>query len=253
MDCVLMAGGRPAPDDPLFPITKGKPKALLPIAGRPIIDYVLQALMEAESVDDIVIVGLESGSIGDRGSSLKFVADQGNMIANGMAGLESLKERRPDTRHVLFASSDIPAATGAMIDGVVDMCRPLDKSAYYFMVDKIILEQFFPGSNRTYVRLRNMQVAGADIVIADARLADSNTQLFQDMSVARKKPWKMARIAGLTTILALLLHRLTLQGIEQRATWVLGQPVSVGLTQYPQLAMDVDKPEQLSLFRDLLS
>jgi len=253
MDCVLLAGGRPTPDEPLFRYTGGQPKALMKIAGRPIIDYVLRALIEAIDVDSITVVGLEAGSIGDYGSSVEFVADQGGMVANGLAGLKRLTSRWPDTRHVLFASSDIPAATGSMIDGVMAFCRPLDKSAYYFMVNRILLEKAYPDSKRTYVRLRNMQVAGADILIADARLADGKRQLLQDMSAGRKKPWKMARIAGASTIMALLLRRLTIQGIEQRASKILGQPVSVSLTNYPQLAMDVDKPEQLSLLRNILS
>jgi GTP:adenosylcobinamide-phosphate guanylyltransferase len=252
MDCVLVAGGCPAPDDPLFHYTGGNPKALLKIAGRPIIDYVLQALMEAKNVDGIVVVGLDAGSVGDYGSSVEFIADQGGLVANGLAGLDRLTSRKPDARHVLFASSDIPAATGSMIDDVVTLCRPLSKSAYYFMVNRMLLERAYPGSKRTYVRLRDMQVAGADIFIADVRLADGNRKLLHDMSAGRKKPWKMAQIAGPSTIIALLLHRLTLQGIEQRASRILGQPVSVSLTDHPQLAMDIDKPEQLELFRNLV-
>ena len=96
-----------------------------------------------------------------------------------------------------------------------------------------------------------MDVAGADLIIADARIAD-NSQLFEAISAGRKQPWKLARIAGLSTILALLTRRLTLDGIQRRATRVLGAPVSVSLLNYPQLAMDIDKPDQLLQLRDLL-
>jgi hypothetical protein len=49
----------------------------------------------------------------------------------------------------------------------------------------------------------------------------------------------------------LWLRRLTLAGIERRAETLLGAPVSVQLTGHAQLAMDVDKPEQLRLLRNL--
>jgi NDP-sugar pyrophosphorylase family protein len=256
MDCVIVAGGRPAADDPLYPYSQGQPKALLEVAGRPLLDYILQALLQARSVERIVVAGLPARLARDHGvagpeSRVEFVDDQGGMIANALAGLALHRQRRPQTRHVLFTSADIPAATGPMIDQVLERCRPFAAAAYYFMVDRTVMEEFYPGSSRTYTRLRDKEVAGADLVIADARIAD-NRQLFEDIAAGRKRPWKMARIAGLTTILALLARRLTLESIQRRATRVLGEPVSVSLLEYPELAMDVDKPEQLRLLRDLL-
>jgi hypothetical protein len=226
------------------------------MAGRPLLDYVLQALLQARGIDRVVVAGLPAALAAEHGltpdgARVEFIDDKGGMITNALAGLARHRERRPDTRHVLFASADIPTATGPMIDDVLDRCRPFLAAAYYFMVEREVMERAYPGSNRTYTRLRDMDVAGADLVIADARIAD-NTQLFEDIAAGRKQPWKMARIAGLSTILALLARRLTLVGIQRRATQVLGAPVSISLLDYPQLAMDVDKPEQLLLLRDLL-
>ena len=257
MDCVIVAGGRPALDDPLYPHTQGQPKALLEVAGRPLLDYIVQAMLQARSVERIVVAGLPEAlarahGVAGRGHQVQFVDDQGGMIANALAGLALHRQRRPDTRHVLFASADIPAATGLMIDRVLDQCRPFTSAAYYFMVERGAMERAYPGSNRTYTRLRDMEVAGADLVIADAHIAD-NSQLFEAIAAGRKQPWKMARIAGLSTILALLAHRLTLEGIQRRSSRVLGAPVSVSLLDHPELAMDVDKPNQLLLLRDLLS
>jgi molybdopterin-guanine dinucleotide biosynthesis protein A len=249
MDCVLLAGGQPRADDPLYAHTQGQPKALLEVAGRPLVDYILRALLAAQSVDQIAVIGLPAPLAGDYGPAVEYLPDQGSMIANGLAGVAHHRQRRPATRHLLFASADIPTATGPMIDHVVARCRPFAASAYYFMVERQVMEAHFPGSKRTYTRLRDRQVAGADLIIADACLADTSRQLFDDISASRKQPWKLARIAGLSTILALLTRRLTLEGIQRRATRVLGAPVSVSLLEYPQLAMDIDKPEQLALLR----
>ena len=62
MDAILMAGGIPKPDQPLYQFTQGISKAMLEIAGKPMIQWVLDALSEAENVDSVTIIGLPEGS-----------------------------------------------------------------------------------------------------------------------------------------------------------------------------------------------
>jgi CTP:molybdopterin cytidylyltransferase MocA len=253
MDCVLVAGGRPGPQDPLYDETQGQPKALLEIDGRPIVEFVLNALLGAQGVDRIVVVGLDDGTKLNIDQPPEMIADQGGLVANGLAGLSRLLEHQPETRHVLFSSADIPSVTSLIVDDVVAASRPFDKAAYYFMVDRRTMERRFPDSERTFVQLKDMQVAGADMFIADARLASDNRRLLHDMAAGRKHPWKLARIVGPGTLFALWLRTLTLAGIERRAERVIGRTVSVQLTAHAQLAMDVDKPEHLQLLRKTMT
>ena len=58
MDAIVTAGGIPQPDEPLYAFTQGGPKALLDIFGKPMIQWVLDALEGAKGVDNIVIIGL---------------------------------------------------------------------------------------------------------------------------------------------------------------------------------------------------
>jgi NDP-sugar pyrophosphorylase family protein len=44
MDAIVIAGGIPEPGDPLYEYTQGQPKALLDIAGKPMVQWVLDAL-----------------------------------------------------------------------------------------------------------------------------------------------------------------------------------------------------------------
>ena len=59
MDAIVLAGGVPAPDSALYPDTKGKAKAMLEIGGKYMIQWVLDALDQADTIDSIVIVGCE--------------------------------------------------------------------------------------------------------------------------------------------------------------------------------------------------
>ena len=50
MDAIVIAGGVPKPEDPLYEYTQGQPKALLDIAGKSMVQWVLDALAEADSI-----------------------------------------------------------------------------------------------------------------------------------------------------------------------------------------------------------
>src|SRR4030042_3829900 len=108
MDAIVIAGGIPTADEPLYPYTQGKPKALLDLCGKPMIQWVLDALEGAKSIDRIVIVGLpeDSGLIGSKVQS--FMPSQGGMLNNIRSGVKEILKSNPSERHVLVASSDIP-------------------------------------------------------------------------------------------------------------------------------------------------
>ena len=59
MNAILLAGGTPRGDDPLTEICQGKPKALLDVAGKPMAQWVLDAMDAAGSIDRIYITGLD--------------------------------------------------------------------------------------------------------------------------------------------------------------------------------------------------
>jgi NDP-sugar pyrophosphorylase family protein len=111
MDAIVIAGGIPQPGEPLYPHTQGAPKALLDICGKPMIQWVLDALSEAETVDAVVVIGLPEDS-GVRCDKVKaFLPNQGDMINNIKVSVEKVLEFNPTAAYVLAVSSDIPALT----------------------------------------------------------------------------------------------------------------------------------------------
>lgn len=259
MDCVIIAGGRPGADDPLFPYTQGKPKALLPLGSRPMLAYVLNALHNARDVEYLVVAGIEEaeGAAAARelpGSQpIVFLPDRGGLVANARCGLEWLAVNRPDRSEVLISGADIPLLTGPMVDAFVDQCRPFARLAYYNVVTKEAMEQRFPHSRRTFVRLQEVQIAGGDVILAQTAILDTNQALWEALSDARKHAWQLARIVGFRTLLRLLLHRLSLAEVEHVAGDLFGAPVRIITSPFPELAMDADKPHQVDLLRRHLS
>ena len=58
MDAVVLAGGIPREGEPLYPVSQGCPKSLLKVAGKPMVQWVLDALAAAKHVRRIFVVGL---------------------------------------------------------------------------------------------------------------------------------------------------------------------------------------------------
>lgn len=249
MDCIIAAGGVPTPDDPLYAYTQGKPKALLDMCGRTMLERVVDALQSSRYVDRIVVTGLGS----DMGMTFQrpvmHLPEQGGMVSNVLAGIRHLRQSNPKLDLVLFCSSDIPTITGDIVNSFVESCRPFDKGIYYNFVDKETMEQRFPHSNRTYVKLKDLEIAGGDMAMAQVRLADENEALWVALTNARKHAWKLARVVGFRFLLKFLLRRVSIADIEETGGRILGRPGRVLLSPHAELAMDVDKPRQVELLR----
>jgi hypothetical protein len=102
-----------------------------------------------------------------------------------------------------------------------------DHLVYYNLVTRETMETRFPQSKRTFVRLRDAEVAGGDILLVKSTVVASNESLWQALTDARKHAWRLARLVGLGTLFRLLTRRLTISEIEATASRMFGAPVRV--------------------------
>lgn len=253
MHCLILAGGSNNPGDPLFAYTQGAPKALLTVGDRTLLEWVVTAVQESRYVDEVVVIGIDAATA--EAAALRFprpvhfLPDAGGMVANMRAGTDYIAQQWPDTGIILGASADIPTITGAIVDDFIRACEPWDRAVYYTFVTRETMEARFPGANRTYTRLADMDVAGGDMTMAQVGVLRQNEPLVLAATGARKHPWRVARIVGWRFLLRFALRRVTLSEIEATASRVLGKPVAVLLSPHAELAMDADKPHQVDLLR----
>jgi molybdopterin-guanine dinucleotide biosynthesis protein A len=147
IDAVVTAGGIPKPDDALYPLTQGKNKALLPIGGVPMVQWILDALGGAACIQRVVVVGLDPAEAGlTCRKPLGYVPNQGSMIGNVEGGARWALEQDAATRYVFVVSSDIPAITAEMVDWNVNTSLETDHEAYYSLIPAAEMERRFPGS-----------------------------------------------------------------------------------------------------------
>lgn len=253
MDAIVTAGGIPLPEDPLYSYTNGDSKALVDIAGKPMIQWVLDALGNAKQVDNVIVVGLSPKSGVTCKKPLHFLSNQGRMLSNIVVGVEKALELNPKTEYVLVVSSDIPALESHMVDWLVETCMAEKVDLYYGVIPREVMETRFPGSKRTYTKLKDIELCGADIHISHVRMATEHLDLWEELIGNRKSSLKQAATLGLDTLFLLLFRQLTLADAVERVTQRIGITGRAIVWEYAEAGMDVDKPHQLELLREDLA
>ncbi len=250
MYAILTAGGIPNPEDPLYTFLKGDAKALVDMAGKPMVQWVLDALNEAQQVDAIILIGLSAKSGLTSKKPIHYISNQGHMLANIVVGVNKALELNKKTEYVLVVSSDIPALKGAMVDWLVSTCMETRDDLYYGVCPRDVMEARFPGSKRTYTRLKDMDLCGADLHVTHVRMATEHLELWEKLIGNRKSPLTQASIVGFDTFWKIFTRSITFEGLVEHLSKRLGIKGRGIIWDHAEPAMDVDKPHQLELLRE---
>lgn len=253
MDAIVTAGGIPQPGDPLYVYSKGDSKALIDIEGKPMIQWVLDALSESKNVDNVIVIGLTAKSGLTCKKPLFFLSNQGRMLANIVAGVNKVMELNKKSEYVLGVSSDIPALKGKMVDWLVDTAMETRDDIYYGVCPKDVMEARYPTSHRTYTKLKDIQICGADMGILHVKMVTEHLDTWEALIGSRKSPLRSAAVIGWDTLFQLFTRQITLQGLVERASQRIGVKGRVIIWSQAEPCMDVDKPQQLEMMREDLA
>lgn len=249
MDAIVLAGGIPQPDDPLYTYSNGDAKALIDVAGKPMIQWVLDALGDSKQVRNVIVIGLSPKSGVTCKKPVHFLSNQGRMLANVVAGVNKALELDRKAQYVLVVSSDIPALKPEMVDWLVDVCMETKDDLYYGICPREVMETRFPDSRRTYTKLKDIELCGADINITHVRMATEHLDLWEALIGTRKSPLRQAGIIGLGTLFQVATRSIAMQDLVEKVSKRIGIQGRVIVWQHAEPCMDVDKPHQLELLR----
>jgi len=249
MDAIVTAGGIPQPQDPLYTYSHGDSKALIDVAGKPMIQWVLDALGDSKSVDNVIVIGLSAKSGLTCKKPMHFLSNQGRMLANIVAGINKALELNRKTQYVLVVSSDIPALKPEMVDWLVETCMQTKDDLYYGICPRDVMEARFPDSKRTYTKLKDIQLCGADINLTHVRMATEHLDLWESLIGNRKSPLKQAGLIGLDTFFQVITRSITLEDLVAKVCNRIGIKGRAISWPYAEPCMDIDKPHQLELLR----
>ena len=250
MDAIVTAGGIPQPEDPLYTYSHGDSKALIDVAGKPMIQWVLDALGDSKLVDNVIIIGLSPKSGVSCKKPLHFLSNQGRMLANIVVGVNKSLELNKRNKYVLIVSSDIPALKPEMVDWLIENCMTTKDDLYYGICPKDVMETRFPDSRRTYTKLKSMELCGADMHVAHVSMATDHLDMWEQLIGNRKSPLRQASIIGLGTFFKVFTRSITLDDLVETVSKRIGIKGRAIRFPFAEPCMDIDKPHQLELLRE---
>jgi molybdopterin-guanine dinucleotide biosynthesis protein A len=250
LDAVVLAGGDPEKDAELLAYAGDVPsKALIELGGRTFLEHVLSALLGADRVRRIAVVGLAPKDRPDLGPRVVFAADRGGMLENGEAGVERLRTTGEISERILSSTCDIPLITSTIVDDLISRCLAYDVDFCYPIVPQEVMERSFPGSGRTFIPLANGRFAGGDMGMIKLAMLDKDRDKMYELVGQRKTFWRQVQVIGLRTLILFLVRRLTIARLEQRVGKVFDITGKAVVLAHAEPAMDVDKPHHLDVVR----
>ncbi len=251
VDAVILAGGTPQPGELLYAYTQGKPKALLEMAGHPMLYWILEALDHASTVRRIAISGLAAPAAPapPPAKPRVYLSDQGTLMGNAQAGAAELAKTGLLTTHVLMVSSDIPTLTPEIVDWIVTTALETNHDAYYSLIPRERMEARFPGSKRSYFHFKDGVFTGSDINVMSADLLLHGHTRGPALIEARKNIFRQAQLIGWDVLLRFALRQLTVSDAASVASQRLQLKGRALICPYAEAGMDVDKPGQYELVK----
>lgn len=244
VDAVILAGGDGEVIDP-----GQRFKGLVPIAGRPLVEWVVEAFRAAELVGDIAVVIPTAEGLGPWVDTVdKLVVSDRDFMDNVIAGAASFREDRP----IMVATGDIPLLTGPAIDAFVAAGLATGADFVYPLVRRESIEAVYPGSERTYFKLKSGRFTGGNAMLVAPRLLAPARELGQRMFNDRKNSVALVRTAGFGFVVKFVLGRLAPEDLVDKIRELLGGTGAAVVLDDPAIAMDVDKPSDMALVGERL-
>jgi len=276
---LLLAGSRPG-GDPFAEANGVRAKALIPVAGEPMIARPVRALLANDRIDRVRVLAQEDlliplvssevetrlaagkrpsttlGTNGEIGGTLETSLPKDERLtiepsgATIAATLEAIIAD-PATRYpLLVTTADHALLDGAMIDDFCDRASGADVAIG--LVERRALMARLPETKRTWIGFRGGAYSGANLFALGSPKAARAVALWREVEQDRKKGWKLLTALGLPGLLGLARLR-TLDQVLAAMGSKLGMTIRAIEMTNPLAAVDVDKPVDLELVEALLA
>lgn len=216
-------------------------EAMVPLLGRPMLAYVLDALGAAQAVGRVVVLAAAADAAGlATACGAQVVPAGGSLVESLRAGLGAV---RAGGEPVLVVAGDAPLLTGAAVDEFVAQARATGAEVAWAVVPREAYERELPGSRRTFVRTRDGAFTGGCLFLVRPTAVEPALGLLEAFYAARKQPLRLARLLGADVLVRLVLGRLRLADVERRVGRLAGFEGRAVITARAEVGFDVDTPE----------
>ncbi|MBD0271016.1 MAG: nucleotidyltransferase family protein [Acetobacteraceae bacterium] len=219
-------------------------KALLPVAGVPMLLRVVAALRASPAVERVVVCIESPGTalFGLRGLEGVRLREAGRSPAESAAA--ALADFGAP---LLVTTADHALLTPEMV-GHFLRAAPPDAHAVAALARSGTVLGAYPGTRRTWLRFRDGAFSGCNLfLLADTAAAARAVAFWRRVEAARKRPLALAWALGPLAVLRFALGRLTLRAALDALGRRCGARLAAVEMPFADAAVDVDKPDDLAL------
>lgn len=246
VNAVLLGGGRPDPR--LAGRYQGPSKGLIELCGRPAVAYIIEAARATPAIARIALAGPPEllAHPAAQPADLRL-PETGGIVEKLTAAARALGE----DRKLLMLCCDSPLLTPEALSEVIQSAA--DSTVLHPVVAAAAARRDFPHHRWGVIRLREGRIVTTNIILFDPACLLRRPDLAHTVEALRRHPARFVLRWGVGFALRYLLGLLTLDYCERFFSRILGASCRAFVSQRSELAMDLDRPEDIPMIEAALA
>jgi NDP-sugar pyrophosphorylase family protein len=234
-------------------------KALLPMAGKRVLDWQLDAMIESPDISDIYLIGLSPEEF-PSDLDLKYIQYERNssILEKIKYGSLILQKAYPDLDHIIVCSGDAPGVTTSSINQFFDIFRQnLDADLLIGVVPEDITLKFFPNHRRVIGKFKDLSVYPGEMYVFRHKIIPVIEDEILQMTLKRRQFDRQKDTSKLVPVLKYLGRKprlwlliikygfglLSISELESILSRVYNLKMKAIIIPDPGFGMDLDLPE----------
>ncbi|HVM23238.1 MAG TPA: NTP transferase domain-containing protein [Sphingomicrobium sp.] len=246
---IVLAGSRPGRDD-LAEQFGTDLKALIPLAGEPMVRRPVQTLLDCEQVAQVLVLSQHPDRIAaalPEDSRLSVSRSESSIAETLLSLIESGKAEWP----LLVTTADHALLDPAMVR---QFCADAEGAAVVIgVVERDVLLKRFPTAQRTWIKFRGGRYTGANLFALRSPPSADAIRLWSSIEQSRKKGWRVVSLLGPVALVGAALRLVSLDQLLARVGRRLGLNIRAVRMADPLAGIDVDKPSDHALVEKIIA
>lgn len=238
---LVLAGQRASVLDPLCSEFGVEYKVQTPIANKPMLNWVKEALIGAELAQPFLISGYPLAREGwiDMGSG------------DGPAD-SALIALRGANMPCLMTTGDHPLLTSEMVRAFIDGAQQTGADFCVGLASQKTIEADYPATERTYLKFSDVSVSGCNLFYIANKKGLAALEFWREAQHLRKHPLKLAKKIGFGLGIKYAAGKLSIGDAFAEAGHKIGITAAPVLLSFSEAAIDVDKVSDHELVEKIL-
>jgi CTP:molybdopterin cytidylyltransferase MocA len=249
VNALILAGSR-GPDDPMAKAAGVSHKALLPVAGVPMLLRVVETLRATPGIvriyvcieDERVVLQVPALAALHRDQALEILPAADSPATSVAAALRVIDLAQP----LLITTADHPLLTPTIVKRFVD-AAPVDCDLAVALAPSDVVAAAYPGAIRTFYRLGDRRFSGCNLFLVRSSNVARVADFWRRLETHRKRPlrliWEIGPLALVKVLLGLMNAEQAFAYLSRKA----GAVIRHVELPFADAAVDVDKPADLEL------